>query len=188
MAVVLDLLTDTKLLRAALNDAGRLQEVERYDLSNATLRGRLDAIAARTAEHSGMPISLVTILGADRQALLGSHGVAAALTANPTAAALVEDGTTPVAWALCAPMILTGHSHTVTDLLADTANEGNPLVTEFGLRSYLGVPILSADGRVLGGHCLLGTEPHQLRLTDVLALETGAAEIAAALAEHRRPD
>ncbi|GAA3391673.1 GAF domain-containing protein [Cryptosporangium minutisporangium] len=167
---------------SALAEPHRLAEVERYRWDEPRLIAELDGLAARSAAWTGLPISLMTLLTADHQISIGLHGAPDSIMLGGD---VVSRYALPLHWAFCAPMVTTGHSYVVADLSLDPVHADNPFVTELGLRSYVGVPLISPTGQILGGHCVLGPAPHDVRVTDVLTLELGAARTVALLEAHR---
>jgi len=171
-------------LDASLTDSARLAEVTRYDHTHSLLIAQLDDLAARSATWTGMPISLVTLITDTTQLCVGMHGLPDTVTVAGRTFGRFD---LPVQGALCAPMIASGHSHIVPDLRKDPRYAQHPLVTELGLRSYVGVPLISLTGRPLGGHCVLDFQPRPADVTDVLALELGAADALAQLEARCEP-
>lgn len=161
---------------ADLADLDRLVALTRYDLNDPQLRAELDDITRGTAEQLGQPVSLVTIVLDRAQLFLGSHGL--------VGWAGEGDGT-PAEWAFCAELVRTGELYVMPDATVDPLHHDNPLVTEVGVRSYAGAPVITEDGRVLGGHCVVGLEPRQYSDDDLAVLRAAAQQVMSILPRYR---
>lgn len=162
---------------AAASDLERLTELARYDVLDPRLRPRLDAIAESSRDRLGQPVALVTVVLDNAQFVLGSAGLSGWI---------VDARGTPVEWSFCAHAVAAGDTYTVSDAATDPRQAGNPLVTVDGIRSYLGVPLVTGTGQVLGAHCVVGFEPHLFRPSDVAVLNAAADDVMRVLEEFRR--
>ncbi|MEU4161692.1 GAF domain-containing protein [Actinoplanes sp. NPDC026670] len=143
------------------------------DFDNPVLREALDRIAARSAERAGLPIGLVTLVFNTAQMTAGSAGISGTWIT-------VAEGT-PVEWSFCANAVVTGEPYVISDT-ADSEQAGNPLVTQDGIGSYAGVPVILA-GQVVGAHCVIGTSAHQFTAEQLDELWVGAQQAAILLKE-----
>lgn len=160
-------------LRATLGTAGRIRVLASIDFDNPELRAALDRLTERTAERTGLPISLATLVFTTSQMAVGSTGLAGTWVA-------VADGT-PVEWSFCANMVTTGLPYVISDA-PHSEQATNPLVTIDGITSYAGVPVTVA-GQIVGAHCIIGTEPCQFTGDQLAELASTAQEISALLQE-----
>lgn len=161
-----------------LNRYERLADLSSYDLTNPELRAELDEVSARTAEELGLPIALVTVVLDTAQLFIGGHGL--------TGWAAEANGT-PAEWAFCAQMVRTGAPYVMPDGTKDPIHHTNPLVTEVGVRSYAGMPLVNDRGTILGGHCVLGAEPHQFTEAELAALHEATGNVMQILERYRTP-
>ncbi|GIE87628.1 GAF domain-containing protein [Actinoplanes regularis] len=160
-----------------LAEASRLAELARYDLSGASLRATLDEVAERSAKLLETPVSLVSVLDADTQRIIGAYGLG-------DWEAVAQDA--PAEWAVCSRTVLNGEPYCVTDFGADPAHAANPFLATTGLRSYLGVPLATPDGVMLGAHCVVDRRRRIYTDVDLAVLSDSADEAMAALLRHRR--
>ncbi len=163
--------------RAALTDPERLRDVAAIDLDHPELRRRLDEIAARTRHRLGLEVGLVTVVLDCAQLVVGSAGLEGWIA---------QTGGTPAEWAFCAQLVGTGRPYVVEDASGDDLQKDNPLVTIDGVRSYLGVPLVSEAGHVVGGHCVLTFQPRHYTDADLAELTEAAQEIDGVIADYRR--
>lgn len=155
------------------NEAERLTILRSYAVLDTASDALLDEIVALAATLTGCPIALVSLVDAERQWFKARYGFG-----------LSE---TPRESAFCAHAILDpDHPLIVADATQDPRFADSPLVTgPDAIRSYLGVPLLSAEGLPLGTLCVLDRAP--LHHTDrMVATVTTLAQSVAVNLELRR--
>lgn len=131
------------------NEEERLKAVRRYDVLDTPPDGAFDRVTAIAARQFGVPISIVSIVDADRIWFKSHHGLD-----------VQEIGRDP---GLCASAILGSGPWVVEDAAADPRTLANPLVAgDFGLRFYAGAPLTTRDGFNLGTLCVIDKEPREL--------------------------
>jgi len=125
------------------NEAGRLSALCGYQVLDTAFDPDFDDIARLAAEICGTPISLVSLVDADRQWFKACVGL--------------EVGETHRDDAFCAHAILNPDDvMVVPDALADDRFASNPLVmTDPFIRFYAGVPLVSPGGHAIGTLCVL---------------------------------
>jgi GAF domain-containing protein len=160
-----------------VNDFQRMAVLAGIDIDNPELRGKLDAVAARTAERVGREVGLISMVLDSSQFFAGASGLDGWLA---------ELGGTPIEWSFCVHAVRSRQPYVVPDARIDALQSANPLVHVEGVRSYAGVPIV-VDGEVLGAHCVLGYAAGDFSPADVEELRRGAEEIVALLTAYRRP-
>lgn len=100
------------------------------------------------------PVSLVTLVEAERQRFLARTGV--------------DIDETPRSTSICAHAMMGAEMLVVPDATKDPRFAGFELVTgAFGLRFYAGVPLISIEGAPLGALCVIDTVPRPDGLTDL---------------------
>lgn len=105
-----------------------------------------DAIVACAAAATGAPVSLVSLVDEARQWFKARHGLDATET--------------PREWAFCAHAIAGSGPLVVPDADRDERFQGNPLVEGAPfVKSYLGAPLIDADGHALGTLCAIDHKP-----------------------------
>ncbi|BCY12644.1 GAF domain-containing protein [Actinoplanes sp. L3-i22] len=155
----------------------RLQELARYDLAADELRSVLDKVAERSAKLLETPVSLVSVLSADAQQIIGSYGLGEWIATAQGA---------PAEWAVCSRTVLNGEPYCVADFSDDPVHAANPFLTTVGLRSYLGVPLATPGGVMLGAHCVVDSKRRIYTDVDLAVLTDSAEEAMDALLRHRR--
>ncbi|MEV6929235.1 GAF domain-containing protein [Dactylosporangium sp. NPDC051485] len=124
-----------------------------------------DDIVRIASEICGAPISLVTLVDAERQWFKAKVGDVA-----------VPE--TPREVAFCAHAIMGRDLMVVPDATADARFADNPFVRgDDGIRFYAGAPLLTQGGAALGTLCVVDHAPHRLDLDQMRALRALAKQV-----------
>ena len=143
-------------------EAQRLAAVRRYDILDTPPDGAFDRVTRIAARIFAVPISIVSIVDADRIWFKSHHGL--------------EVDEIPRGPGLCASAILHEDPWVLTDAKADPRSLANPLVAgDFGLRFYAGVPLRTRDGHSLGTLCVIDREPRPVTEEQIEQLRDLAA-------------
>ncbi|MGX6603538.1 ATP-binding protein [Micromonosporaceae bacterium Da 78-11] len=136
---------------AVLADPARLGAVRRLRRVMPALPLPLDAIARLAARLTGTPMAAITLVAQDEEYLAGVYGLPEPLSAGRSL---------PLKYSVCKYVVSADHMVRSDDMLggADPQLAGHLLVTDFGLRSFLGVPIRDG-GRPVGSLTVLDTGP-----------------------------
>ena len=147
-----------------VNDSARLDSIRDLGLETSADRALFSRITLLASAMLDCPIALLAVVEAERQWFLGQTGVS-----------LVE---TPLEGSFCAVCTLGDGPLLVRDARQDARFRDNRLVTGAPfIRSYLGVPIRSGAGLVLGSLCVLSPEPDAFDTDQIASLEV-LAELA----------
>ncbi|MER5519621.1 GAF domain-containing protein [Streptomyces sp. NPDC002763] len=148
----------------------------------------LDAYAHRLAEVAGTPYAMVNFIGESRQFFAGLH-----LPAVPPPV-VKPDGTTPVLGrelardhGFCPHVVVRRKALVLEDVGDYPRFAGNPVVDEFGVRSYLGAPLIDSTGTALGTVCVVDVEPRPWGRAGLETIKSSAAELVARI-ERREAD
>jgi GAF domain-containing protein len=148
----------------------------------------LDAYADRLAEVTGTPYAMVNFIGENRQFFAGLH-----LPAVPPPV-VKPDGSTPVLGrelardhGFCPHVVVRRKALVLEDVCDYPRFAGNPVVDEFGVRSYLGAPLIDSTGTALGTVCVVDVEPRPWGRAGLEIIKSSAAELVARI-ERREAD
>ena len=139
-------------------EARRLAAVRTYDVLDTPPDGCFDRVTAIAAKLFSVPVSIVSLVDADRIWFKSRHGLD------------VEQ--IDRAPGLCASAILQDTPYVVEDAASDVRTLANPLVAgDFGLKFYAAVPLRTSDGYNLGTLCVIDREPRQVAAEQIEHLE-----------------
>jgi diguanylate cyclase (GGDEF)-like protein len=140
----------------------RLNALRRYAILDTPPDGAFDRITALAAEMLDVPVAVVSIVDTNRVWYKSVHGPFEER----------EIGRLP---GLCAAAITHDGVYVVENASADPRTQEHPLVSgSFGLEFYVGVPLRTYDGHVLGMLSCMdrrprGVTPQQTRYLEILA-------------------
>ena len=162
--------------RDVVNDPERLREIADLGLAAPGIDPEFQDLAERAAARLGAPKALVSIVLDEAQAFAGAHGLSGWMA---------EANGTPIEWSFCAHAVRSGQPLAIADARLDARVADNPLVEE-GLRCYLGLPLVTSRGHVVGTLCVLGDEPRTFTEDDRRALGELADEAMRRIEARRR--
>lgn len=156
-----------------LNEAARLRSLQALDVLDTGPEAEFDALVRVASIVTGTPISLISLIDAERQWFKANIG-------------LPEAKETPRDIAFCSHAILDDEVFEVPDATQDVRFADNPLVADRpDIRFYAGAPIELSDGQRVGTLCVIDRVPRTLTdaQRDIL---TALAYAAAQAFEGRR--
>jgi len=135
----------------------RLSTLRSLHILDSAPEERFDRLTRMARRMFDVPISLVSLVDAERQWFKSKQGLE------------VEEG--PRETSFCGHAILGDTTLIVPDALEDERFFDNPLVTgEPNIRFYAGVPLRAIDGSKLGTLCLIDTKPRNFEDEDAQLL------------------
>ena len=157
-------------MKIPVDEAARLEAVRRYGVLDTPSDGAFNRITTLAARVCDTPVAIVSIVDVDRIWFRSGHGVEIDHVAR-------DEG-------LCASAILSDGPWVVEDAKNDPRTMANPLVAcESGFGFYLGIPLQTTDGFMLGTLCVMDRVPRQATqrqiadLTDLAALVMEGLEL-----------
>jgi len=151
---------------AAVGDPERLAALRRLVLLDTGPSKAFDRLARLAARTLRAPIALVTLVDVDRQYFKASFGL-------PEPLATARE--TPLSYSVCQYAVAIGAPLVVCDARVEHWLDDNLAVTEFGVTSYAGIPLLTGDGFAIGTLCVLDLVPRSWTDDDLANLEDLAA-------------
>ncbi|CAM3523314.1 GAF domain-containing sensor histidine kinase [Aequorivita lipolytica] len=140
-----------------VDEQQRLTAVHSYHLLDTLPEKDFDNITSLTANICEVPISLVTLLDADRNFLKSHYGV--------------PFNESPRNISFCGHAILDeADIFIVEDARTDSRFKDNPLVKDMNAIFYAGVRLINSDGYPLGTLCVFDTKPRTLNKSQKKAL------------------
>lgn len=162
-------------MRARLHpeEAARLASLRSYEILDTPNEEAFDDLVGLAAQICGTPVSLVSLVDADRQWFKAKVGVDI-------------DGT-PLELSFCSHTILEHESLVVADASVDRRFADNPLVAgDPFVRFYAGVALRGDDGLPLGTLCVVDTVPRELSEFQLNALRVLAKQVMTQLELRRK--
>jgi len=146
-----------------VSEQSRLAAVHSYGLLDAARPVVLDDLTRLAARIFDTPMSAVSLIDRDRQWFAGATGLTG--TGGPRS------------MSFCAWMVDHPRPLIVDDARADDRFRSYPNVTGAPfIRFYAGVPLVSDEGQVLGGVCVVDREPRSIDMRQVAMLGDLAAQ------------
>ena len=142
------------------NDKERVKALKEYDILDSQEEESFDKLVRCVTELLDVPLAVVSLVDEDRQWFKANVGMS--LTQTPR-----ED-------AFCSHVVHQRKTMHIPDARVDDRFRDNPFVKE-GLISYLGAPLISHEGHVLGSLCALDTRrprdysPKEIQVLEALA-------------------
>jgi GAF domain-containing protein len=162
---------------STIDETARLAALHRYSILDTLPEQIYEDITALASLVCDTPMSLISLVDADRQWFKSEHGLADQ--------GLEGVRQTPRSQSFCAHTLGNGRTLIVRDATLDPRFNDNPsVVGKPGIRFYAGAPIIEPDGHVLGTVCVIDTKPRSISLIQIAALEA-LARHAMALMEMR---
>jgi diguanylate cyclase (GGDEF)-like protein len=148
----------------SLGDPRRLAALAESGLVESPPEQAFDRVTRLVAEVLHVPVALFTLVTDERQVFKSSVGVG-------------EVRETPLSHSFCQYVVESGAPLEVVDAREHPKVRDNPAIEDFGIVSYLGMPLTTSDGQRLGALCAIDHEPRQWTGRDHGVLEdlAGAA-------------
>ena len=146
------------------NEVDRLSALYRYRILDTAAERRFDDFTSLAAVICDAPMSLVSLVDADREWVKSKLGIDVAEMLRELS--------------FSAHAIHVSELLEVRDTLEDGRFLGHPLVTrDPHVRFFAGAPLLTPDGHAIGALCVMDVVPRQLTDTQKVALTTLARQV-----------
>ncbi|CAA9340547.1 MAG: diguanylate cyclase/phosphodiesterase (GGDEF & EAL domains) with PAS/PAC sensor(s) [uncultured Gemmatimonadetes bacterium] len=146
----------------------RLAELRATGLLDSPADEAFDRFTRLAARLLNAPIALVSLVDADRQFFKSHVGLSGAAA---------DTRQTPLSHSYCRHTVATGNTLAIPDARLHPLVHDNPAVAECGAIAYLGAPLHSADGHVLGTLCVVDHRPRSWSAEQTETIEALAASV-----------
>ncbi|MEU4422972.1 GAF domain-containing protein [Actinoplanes sp. NPDC024001] len=157
-----------------LHSVQRLAAASRFAGAGAALAADFHTLAKAVAGALEVKAVAVNLVLSARVWIVGSYGLPSRLA---------KAGSLPTAWAPCTRVVLQNGTVVFEDLRDAYRGQANPVVSEHGMRFYIGVP-LRFRSDVIGTLCVLDDRPAALSAEAVTVLAAIGDEVMRALLEQ----
>jgi PAS domain S-box-containing protein len=158
----------------------RLEALRATGLVDGLPEESFDRLARLAGRLLRAPLAMVSLLTADRHLVKSAHGALARWEGWREL---------PLSHSLCRHVVASGRPLAVRDTRLDPDLQGSPAVEELGVVAYLGVPLATRDGEILGTCCVVDRVPRDWSSDEAAALadlgQGAMAELAARLLQRR---
>ncbi len=161
---------------ANLTDPARIAALVATGLLDSEPEERFDRLTRLVSRLTRAPISTVTLIDAARQFYKSQVGLP-----EPVATARQ----TPLDYALCENVLLSTEPLVIEDLTAHPMTCEHLAVTQLGARAYLGAPLVTDRGEILGSICAIDVKPRPWTDDDVETVRTLAQVVMSEVALRR---
>jgi GAF domain-containing protein len=134
----------------SLRAPARLQKLSELDLLDSPFEAAFDRLTHLASLVVDAPVSLVSIVDADRQFFKSFVGLP-----EPWA----SKRETPLSHSFCQYVVSTGEPLVVEDARKNALLRDNLAIPELNVIGYLGMPLQTTDGHNLGSFCVIDSKP-----------------------------
>ena len=159
-----------------LVEPSRLEALRLTGLMDSLPEAAFDRLARLATRILRTPVGLVSLVDDHRQFFKSAVGLT-----EPWASARQ----TPLSHSFCQHVVTTGRPLIVTDARREALLVGNRAISELGVIAYLGIPLVTPEGKVLGSLCVIDGFPREWDDADVETMSDLAASVASEI-ELRR--
>jgi PAS domain S-box-containing protein len=147
--------------QSLLTDPQRLDALRRSGLLDSPPEEAFDRLTRLASRILKVPVSLVSLVDADRQFFKSAVGLP-----EPVAAARQ----TPLSYSFCQHVVTSGDRLVVEDARTNPLVRDNLAVRDIGVAAYAGFPIVGSDGQALGSFCAIDVVPRAWSEDDLAVL------------------
>ncbi|CAA9541168.1 MAG: hypothetical protein AVDCRST_MAG88-23, partial [uncultured Thermomicrobiales bacterium] len=153
---------------APVTDPERLAALRQLILLDTPAEGSFDRLATLATRMLRVPVALVTLVDGDRQFFKSCVGLP-----EPWATARQ----TPLSHSFCQHVVAARAPLVVEDARVHPLLRDNLAVPDLGVVAYLGIPLVTADGHVLGSFCAIDDRPRCWTDEDIAILTELTASV-----------
>ena len=155
----------------ALAEPKRLRAINEANIIDTPNEALFDNITANICRDLNVPLSLISIVDKDRQFFKSEQGLPCEIQ---------QTRQTTLRHSLCIYVVRYGHILSIENLREDPGFEHHPIIEDFGVLSYLGVPLIYKS-EVIGSVCALDSRPRKWGSREIEILQEASASIQAEL-------
>ena len=155
---------------SAVPRASRLAALAFTGLMDSPAEPSFDRLTRLASRFLEVPIALVSLVDGSRQFFKSAVGLPEPWTSLRQ---------TPLTHSFCQHVVNSGRPLVVRDAREDPLLRDNLAITDLGVVAYLGIPLITSDGHVLGSFCSIDIRPRDWTDDEVETMTDLAASVAA---------
>ena len=140
----------TVTLNTHVHDQGRLAALRDTALLDSPTEVAFDRLSRFATRILNAPMALVTLIDADRQFFKSCIGLPEPWNSQRE---------TPLSHSFCQHNNIAGRPLIIEDARTHPLFKDNPAIRDLNVIAYLGIPLTTPDGYVLGSFCVMDTQP-----------------------------
>jgi len=140
----------------------RLQALQKTGLLDSPAEEPFDRLTQLVCRVLDVPVSLVSLVDSDRQFFKSQQGL-------PEPWSQVRE--TPLTHSFCQHVVIRGEALVIEDAASDPVVCDNLAIRDLGVVAYLGVPLTTPEGHILGSLCAIDSKPRKWTHDDLLTLQ-----------------
>jgi hypothetical protein len=152
----------------ALGEPGRLAALHNAALLDSPPEEQFDRLARLAARVVNAPVALVSAVDRDRQFFKSCLGL-------PEPWATRRE--TPLSHSFCQHVVTAREPMMISDAREDDRVRDNLAIRDLGVIAYLGVPLVTREGHVIGTLCVIDHEPRVWTSEELNLVEDVAAAV-----------
>ena len=156
------------LVHDAVNQPARLNALRALDLLDTPCEPAFDRLTRLASRMMRTPIALLSLVDHHRQFFKSFLGLPDRLAKHRE---------TPLTHSFCKHVVASNSPFVVKNSLEHPDVRDNPVIKEMGVGSYLGVPLLSPGGFVIGSFCVVDHVPRDWTEQDLNDMKDFAATV-----------
>ncbi len=157
-------------LSPAERDVTRTQTLLRLNLLNHDTVPVFEEATQNISRLMAMPICILSVMDANRQRFKSVVGLSSLGLMNQ----LASERSLPRQESFCTQVIDSGKTFVLADATSHPAFSRSLLVHQYGIQSYLGVPLITTEGCCIGTLAVMDLMPHQFTKQEIALLELSA--------------
>src|SRR5262245_47025724 len=135
-----------------IRNQARLEALRRTSLFDSPPEEAFDRLTRMATSVLRVPVSLVNLVGSDRQFFKSQCGLGEQFASWRH---------NPLTYSFCKYVVGLSEPVVVADARQDPRFAQWPTVTELGVISYAGVPLVTSDGHAIGTFAVVDLQPHE---------------------------
>jgi C4-dicarboxylate-specific signal transduction histidine kinase len=153
---------------AHVADPTRLAALRAVALLDTPAEEAFDRLTRLAAQFADAPVSLVTLVDSDRQFFKSCRGLPEPWQSRRE---------TPLSHSFCQYNRISKQALVIEDARIHPFFKDNPAIRDLKVIAYLGIPLATDDGYVLGSFCVIDSRPRKWSLAQISVIEDLAASV-----------